>query len=293
VKKQGVKRFAFLMVVPIFLGYCFFGLVPYVRGFYYSVFKWSGFSPVMTFIGFDNFARMLTDNTIGRALYNNVMLGIITVAGTFVLSLFFAVAITRFRFKEAIVYRITYFFPYVMPSVAIATLWRFIFNPTMGILNGLLSLLGLESLHHAWLGDTSTVLGALAAPSIWGGVGFYMVLFIAGIQNSPVTLYEAAEIDGASQTQQFIRITFPLLWEIVRTMLVLYISGVFSVFASVMVMAGNTNTAAEVIGTYMYKHGFRYADFGYGTAIGVLIFVISLALALLARKLTDREVIEY
>ncbi|MDR0589078.1 MAG: sugar ABC transporter permease [Spirochaetaceae bacterium] len=285
--------FIFFMTVPAFIGYCYFGILPYIKGFYYSMFKWSGYTQVMNFVGLGNFKRLAGDKNLFNALYNNAVIFFISTIVTFVLALFFAVVITRSRFKETLLYRITYFFPYVMPTVAIAILWRFIFNPSVGILNGLLTALKLESLTHAWLGERTTVLGAVTVPVIWGSLGFFMVLFISGIQSIPITFYEAAQIDGAGEFQQFTRITFPLLWEIMRTMIVFFISSSIGCFALVRVMAGLSNPAAEVLGTYMYKHAFQYTDFGYGTAIGVFIFVLTLGLALLMRRLTRREIIEY
>jgi N-acetylglucosamine transport system permease protein len=292
---QSIRRglFIFFMIVPVLIGYCYFGILPYIKGFYYSFFKWSGYTQVMNFVRFENFSRLLGDKNLFNALYNNFIIFVISTIVTFVLALFFAVVITRSRFRETILYRVTYFFPYVMPTVAIAILWRFIFNPTVGILNGLLTMLKLESLTHAWLGEKATVLGAVTAPIIWGSLGFFMVLFIAGIQNIPATLYEAAQIDGAGEFQQFARITFPLLWEIMRTMIVFFISGSIGCFALVRVMAGLTNPAAEVLGTYMYKHAFQYTDFGYGTAVGVFIFILALVLALIMRGLTRKEIVEY
>ncbi|MDR2631559.1 MAG: sugar ABC transporter permease [Spirochaetaceae bacterium] len=292
---RGIRRalFIFIMTVPVFIGYCYFGILPYIKGFYYSFFKWSGYTQVMRFVGLENFKRLVGDKNLFNALSNNTVIFLISTVVTFVLALFFAVVITRSRFKETLLYRITYFFPYVMPTVAIAILWRFIFNPSVGILNGLLTVLKLDSLTHAWLGEKATVLGAVTAPIIWGSLGFFMVLFISGIQSIPVTLYEAAQIDGAGEFQQFIRITFPLLWEIMRTMIVFFISGSIGCFALVRVMAGLTNPAAEVLGTYMYKHAFQYIDFGYGTAIGVFIFVLALVLALVMRRLTKKELIEF
>jgi N-acetylglucosamine transport system permease protein len=297
-KKQAVKKrrlglFLFLMVVPAFAGYCYFGLLPYIRGFYYSFFKWSGYTQVMTFVGANNYRRLFSDANVANALSNNLTIFVLSTVITFVAALFFAVVITRIRFKEIALYRVAYFFPYVMPSVAIATLWRFIYNPSVGILNGLLSSLGLDNLTHAWLGEKSTVLGAVTVPVIWSNLGFFMVLFIAGIENIPSTLYEAAKIDGAGEFRQFTRITFPLLWEIMRTMIVFFISSSIACFALIRVMAGGVNPAAEVIGTYMYKQGFLYNDFGYGTAIGVLTFVISFVLALGMRRLTRREIVEF
>jgi N-acetylglucosamine transport system permease protein len=290
-----IRRTLFIvfMTLPVFIGYVYFGILPYIKGFYYSFFKWTGYTQLMNFVGLENFKRLVRDKNLFNALYNNAAIFVISTLVTFVLALFFAVVITRFRFKETLLYRITYFFPYVMPTAAIAILWRFIFNPSVGILNGLLTLLKLDSWTHAWLGEKATVLGAVTAPIIWGSLGFFMVLFIAGIQGIPDTLYEAAQIDGAGEFQQFTRITFPLLREIMRTMIVFFISGSIGCFALVRVMAGLTNPAAEVLGTYMYKYAFQYTDFGYGTAIGIFIFVITLILALIMRRLTRKELIEY
>jgi N-acetylglucosamine transport system permease protein len=292
-KKARFRLFVFLMTVPAFAGYCYFSLLPYLKGFYYSLFKWSGYTRTMNFVGLSNFIRLAGDKNIPNALRNNLVIFLLSSLITFALSLFFAALITRAKFRESAIYRVGYFFPYVMPGVAVALLWRFIFNPGVGILNGLLRLAGLEAWTHAWLGDRATVLGAVTAPIVWSSLGFFMVLFIAGIRNIPETLYEAAQIDGAGEWRQFFHITFPLLREIMRTMIVFFISGSIGCFVLIRVLSGGNNTASEVIATYMYKQGFQYSDFGYGTAVGVLIFVISLSLALVTRKLTRGELVEF
>lgn len=291
--KKQLRRFQFLMVIPTAAFFFYFYLFPFIKGLYYSFFKWSGYTNVKTFIGLDNFRKLFADKYISNALMNNLTLFIVTTIVTFILSLFFAVVITRGRFREAKVYRSLFFCTYVLPESAVAILWSFIFNPNIGPINSLLEAVGLEQLTRAWLGDPATALGAVMVPTIWTSVGFFMVLFVSGIQNIPQSYYEAAQIDGASELQQFFKITFPLLWEVMRTMIVFFISGSISSFAIIKIMTGQNNMATETIASYMHKQSFSFGNFGYGTAIGVLIFVISMTLSLLLRRLTKKETVEF
>lgn len=282
------------MVIPTFIFFLFFYFIPFLKGFYYGFFEWTGYSNVKKFVGLDNYKKLFQDEYIWNALLHNLFFLIWVSLFIFILSLFFAVAITRFNLRESKFYRILFFMPYVLPQIAVSMLWLMVFNPFMGILNGLLSFLGLENLQHAWLGDPKTVLPSLVVPIVWASTGFFMVLLISGIQNIPTSLFEAAEIDGASEFYQLKNITLPLLWEIIQNMFLFFMStAIAGTFTYVNIMTGMNNRDAEVITTKMYNESFTNYNFGYGTAIGALIFVISLASALILRKVTKRESVEF
>lgn len=282
------------MVIPTFLFFLYFYIVPFFKGFYYSFFEWSGYSQVRTFVGLDNYFRMVRDSNVWTSLSKNVILFFLITVFTFLLSLIFAVVVAQFRFRENGFWRTVFFFPYILPQVVTGLLWRYIYNPTMGLLNGFFQLVGLEEFTHSWLAEPNTVLPSLSATIIWANVGFFMVLFVTGIKNIPDSLFEAARIDGAGDFQQFAHITLPLLREIMRTQILFFVTTAISgSFAYVNIMTGQNNMSSQVITTYMYKQSFSFADFGYGTTIGMLVFVITLLLTLILRKMTKREIVTF
>lgn len=171
----------------------------------------------------------------------------------------------------------------------------FIYNPNFGMLNGILELLKLDHLIINWLGEAKSVMPALLAPQAWMYIGFYMVLFIAAIQNVPEEYYESAYIDGGGQIRQFFSITIPLIWGTLRTALVFFVVNAFArTFALVYVVTeGGPNHASELLTTYLYNQAFKYANFGYGSAIGVFLFVVVAIISFIILKLTDRVPIEY
>ena len=279
-------------LIPSVTLYVVFVLYPYIRSMYISLTRWRGLTPSTDFIGLENFRRMLGDNLFWNALTNNVFylltLPIITIA----MGLFMAFLLTQ-GVRGARFYRVTFFFPQVMSVVAIGVLWSFIYHPTMGVLTALLRLLGVAN-PPVWLDNPDTALGAVGAVVVWQSVGFYMVLFIAGMESIPNTYYEAATIDGATRWHLFWNITLPLLWETVRTALVFLAIGAVDMFAITQTMTqGGPSRATDVLATYLYERAFLQSEFGYATAIAVSMFLMVLLLSTLLLRLTRRESLEY
>jgi N-acetylglucosamine transport system permease protein len=180
-----------------------------------------------------------------------------------------------------------------MSLVAIGVLWSFIYHPTIGILSSIAMALGSER-PIAWLGNPDTALAAVGVVVIWQAVGFYMVLFIAGMDSIPVSYYEAATIDGANRWDLFWRITLPMLWDTIRTALVFLAIGAIDMFAITQTMTlGGPNRTTEVLAYYVYERAFLSSRFGYATAVAVAMFVIAFALSLLTMRATQRESLEY
>jgi N-acetylglucosamine transport system permease protein len=277
---------------PSVLLYVTFVLYPYFQSMYISLTRWRGLTPNAEFIGLENFERMFTDDRFWNALQNNLtFLGTIPLI-TIVISLFFAFLLTQ-GVRGAKFYRLTYFFPQVMSIVAIGVLWSFVYHPIIGILNSLLRLLGVAT-PPVWLGNPDTALGAIGAVVIWQGIGFFMILFIAGMESIPPTYYEAAVIDGANRWHLFWKITLPLLWDTVRTALIFLAIGAVDMFAIVQTMTqGGPSRSTEVLATYLYDAAFLASRFGYATAIAVFMFIMVLTLSLVLMRLTRRESLEY
>ncbi len=296
-KHRDRRRTGFILcfLLPPLIVYGIFYLLPFAQAFVYSLFDWSGYSRQMTFVGLDNFKEAFQDKIVWKALGNNFFFLFWCTLVTFALSFFFAVCFTRLKIKGTGFFRIVYFFPNTLSIVVVGVLWMFIFNPSFGLLNGVLDFLGLSSLIQDWLGDKKVVMAALVAPQSWMYIGFYMVLFISAIQSVPEDYYEAATLDGAGQWRQLVHVTVPLIWGTFRTALIHFVVNAFEkTFALVRVVtAGGPNHASEVMTTYLYDQAFKFGHYGYGSAIGVILFAVIALMSLLVMKLTKREAYEY
>lgn len=290
------KRALFIatFILPTFSLYCIFTLYPIAKALYISFFDWSGSSENMKYIGVGNFRDLYADSIIYKAIGNDYFLIFWKVVGIMLLATFFAVALTRFRMKGAGFFRVAFFFPNVLSIVVIAVLWRFIYNPSFGLWNGILSFAQNRKVEIPWLGDTHYALWALLPPAVWAGIGFFMILMIAAIKSIPVSLYESAEMDGARQWKQFRHITLPLIWEQIGVSVVLIvITSLNGSFAIVNVMTeGGPDNSTQVLGYYLYQMGFKQYHMGYASAIGVLILALSLVTTFLLQKLMKRETVE-
>jgi N-acetylglucosamine transport system permease protein len=254
------------------------------------LYLWTGLSDKPKFIGLQNYTDMFHDDTFLLSLKNTGLLMLVIPIVTLLIALVNASILTKSKLKERNIYRTVFFFPSILSFVVIAILWSFIYHPTMGFLNAGLEAAGLDKWALPWLGDQRVVLWALAVTLIWQAAGYYMVIYMAGIDGISPELYEAAELDGATRIKQFIHITIPMLWEIIRVTIIFSINGVLSIsFVIVSIMtAGGPDHHSEVVMTYLYSQAFTNSNFGYAMAIGVFIFVISMILALLSNKLTER-----
>ncbi|MDQ0114941.1 carbohydrate ABC transporter permease [Paenibacillus harenae] len=281
-------------IVPTLVFFFIFTIYPVIQALYYSMFDWSGMSDTKDFIGFDNFTNMFKDPIVLRAIGNDYLLVAGKIVGIMVLATFFAVALTRFNFKLAGFFRSIFFIPNVISVVVIGVLWNFIYNPQIGFLNAFLSLFTEEKVTIAWLGFTSHTIYMLLPPAIWAGIGFYMILLIAAIQNIPESYYEAAQLEGASQWKQFTSITVPLIWEQMKVSIInIMMTTLNGSFVIVWIMTeGGPDNSTHVMGSYLYQMAFRQYHFGYAAAIGVLILVLSLITTVILQRLLRHETVE-
>ncbi len=278
---------------PALALYVVFVIWPYARSMYISLTKWRGLTPKATFVGLENFEKMLTDDKFWNALGNNATYLIFIPIITISISLYLAFLLTHGKARFSNFYRITFFFPQVMSLVAIGVLWSFIYHPTIGILTTITKFFGAEE-PIAWLGNPDYVLVAIGAVVVWQAVGFYMVLFIAGMESIPTSFYEAAVIDGATRWDLFWKITLPLLWDTIRTAIVFLAIGATNMFAITQTMTeGGPNRSSDVLATYVYERAFLSSKFGYATAVAMAMFLVAFALSALTMFFTQRESLEY
>jgi len=291
------KRSLFIVsfILPTFLFFGVFTIYPVIQALQKSLYDWSGMSENSTFIGLDNFKEMLQDPIIWRSVGNDYFLVAGKVIGIMCLATLFAVALTRFKLRGSGFFRAIFFIPNVISVVVIGVLWNFIYNPQIGFLNAFLSLFTEKKVDITWLGFPKHTIWMLLPPTIWAGIGFYMILMIAAIVNIPASYYEAANIDGAGQWEQFRHITLPLIWEQIKVsiinIVITTLNGSF-VIVQLMTNGGQPDNTTQVMGSYLYRMAFQQYHFGYGAAIGVLILVVSLATTLLLQRIMRQETIE-
>lgn len=280
--------------------YAIFVVSPYAQAFYISLTSWSGFTPDKPFVGLANYTKLFQDPGFWQALEHNLLLLLVVPLLTIVLGLFFAGMLNIGGGKGRGVrgagfYGRVYFLPYILPAVISAVLWQFLYNPQIGLINGGFKALGLNSLAQTWLGDPTIALGAMVAVMLWIGVGFYVVLFSAAMQSIPKDIYEAAELDGAGRMHMIFRITLPMLRDTVQVAYIYLGIGALDAFALFQVLTpdGGPNNSTEVLSQYLYTSAFDDGKFGYASAIGVTMCVLTLILAAISFRLSRRERIEF
>jgi raffinose/stachyose/melibiose transport system permease protein len=264
---------------PGLIVYIAFLVYPAVTSFSISFTNWNGISPTRAFVGLHNYAQLFHDSVIHTAVRNNLIWAMVTIIVPMALGLVLAMAVnTRVYFRAAI--RTVLYTPAVLPLVGVGTIWGWLFQPA-GVINGLLSDVGLGSLAHPWLGDSTTAIWAITIPAIWVRTGFPMLLYLAALQGIPAEYYEAARTDGASAWQRFRYITFPSLRPTHYIVLALGLIDTAKVFDLVYAMTnGGPGNSTQVMGTWMYFNVFQSYGFGYGTAIAVVITLVSVIIGI-------------
>lgn len=293
---HGKYRLIIPFLAPSLLLYAVFVLYPYMQAFWISAHQWRGVSANKKFIGLDNYRKLAGDVYFRNAIGHNVQMLIVLPIFTIGLALLFATLFVQGGrgVRGSNFYRVVFFFPQVMSVVIVGILWQYIYNPNSGLVNGLLRAIGLGSLTRAWLGNPSTALWAVAAVVVWQAVGFYMVLFVAGMQSIPLDYYEAARLDGASRVAQFKDVTIPLLWENIRVALVYIGIAALDLFTIVQVMTeGKPQRSSDVAARYMYEQAFKNSQFGYASAIGVVLLFLTLGLSVILLFISRRESLEF
>ncbi|HEX5000751.1 MAG TPA: sugar ABC transporter permease [Terriglobia bacterium] len=274
------NRAAALFLLPAFAFLGIFIVWPILMSIRLSFFDWNGISPTQTFVGLDNWRSLASDRIFWKALGNNFIVVIASIAIQMPVAMALAVLLHRGgrKFKA---FKVVYFFPMLMSTVAIGTLFKAVYNVQFGAINPLLEALGLGSLAHDWLGDSRIALLSVIAVICWQFIPFYMILFLARLTGIPNELREAAAIDGATGAQLFWRVEFPMMRGIILTAMTLSLIGSLKYFDLIWVMTeGGPSRATELMATYMYKEAFSSFRVGYGSAIATAMFVVVMIMAL-------------
>ncbi|RLL69395.1 sugar ABC transporter permease [Streptomyces sp. Z26] len=293
------------LLAPVVL-YAVLVISPFFQAFYYSLTDWSGFSSEFSFVGLDNYERMLDDSDFWASVKNSLLLLIVAPLATLGLGLFFAFMLQaggRHRKSEAIsgvrgakFYKVVYFFPQVLSVAIIGVVWGAMYDPITGPINEVLRTAGLESWTQNWLANPDIAMLCVLFVLCWMFIGFYVVLFSAAMGSVPKDIYEAALLDGASRPTTFFRVTLPLIWDTVHTGWIYMGIQALDAFAIVHIMtinAGGPGNSTLVTPVYLYKKAFDSGQAGYATAVGVVLLIITMIFAAVMMLFNRRERIEY
>lgn len=294
-RKSAERKFIFICLAPAVILVSLFIFIPTVNVFRMSLYRMGGITNKQTFIGFENFKTLMGDKNFLQAMQNSILIIVLVTICTIVLAILFATLLQRGNFKGNNFFRIIFYIPNILSIVVIAGIFGAIYNPTTGLLNTFLRAIGLDALARNWMSESNIVIYSVIFALVWQAIGYYMVMYMSSMASIPPDYYEAASLDGATELQMFSKITFPLIWSNIRTTLTFYIISTINLsFLFVQIMSdGGPNGKTEVFLNYMYKQAYGNGAYGYGMAIGVVVFIFSFALSGIINKITDREVYEF
>lgn len=278
------------MILPTILGILVLNIIPIFQTLYLSFFKNGAFGKGNIFIGFDNYKRLISDPQVWYAVRNTLGYTLIVVPITSIIAMILAVCLNG-KLKGKQIYRTIYFIPMVAAPAAITMVWKWLYNNQFGLINYVLTRLGLSRIN--WIDDPKVAMISIAIIGIWSAVGYSMVLLLAGLQEIPRDYYEASEIDGASPIKQFFSITLPLVSPTLFFVLVTSIITAMQVFDVIYMMIDVTSPSYEntVSLVYLfYNNSFKYSDKGYGSAIVMLLLGIIMIITVIQMKIQKKWV---
>ncbi len=282
---------AYFFLSPIVIGLLVFSYYPPLRGLVTAFFEWIPAGDQWTFIGLDNFARMLTDEVLIASVPNMLLLMfgglIIGVTVPFIVAeLIFFVRSEKLKYY----YRVMLLLPLVVPGVVGMLVWNFIYDPNIGLINSLLEAVGLEHWKRAWLSDSRTVLGALLFMGFPWAAGIGPLIYLSGLMNIPTEVIDSARLDGATGWKRVLRVDIPMVTGQIKFFLVTGMIGGLQQFGQQLVLTGGgPGYSSMVPGYHMYVQAFTYNHFGYASAIGLVLFVVAFALTIVSMKFIKSE----
>lgn len=295
-RRKGRTGFIIGCIAPAIILFIIFMIIPTIDVFRISLYKWGGYTAEKTFVGLSNFKSLFTNPKFYQAFQNSILLIVIVTLVTFCLALIFAAILTREKIKGQNFFRIVFYIPNILSIVVISAIFSAIYDPNQGLLNSILNLFrGREAEPILWLGNQRLVIYSIVIAMVWQAIGYYMVMYMASMANVPDSLYESASLEGAGKIKQFFSITLPLIWTNIRTTLTFFIISTINMsFLMVKAMtSGGPDGASSVFLSYMYQEAYTNSSYGYGMAIGVMVFLFSFALAGVLNAVTRRDEIEF
>ena len=290
-RKRERNLFILVCLLPALILFFTFMIYPTIEVFRMSLFRWGGFSNNKEFVGLDNFKILWMDENFFRTMQNTILLIVVVTIFTVVLAVVFAAILSTEKIRGNNLFRIIFYIPNILSIVVIAGILSAVYDPKAGLLNAILP----EAWNRLWLGDQSIVIYSLAFALVWQAIGYYMVMYMAGMANIPASLYEAADLDGAGKIGKFFNVTLPLIWNSIRTTLTFFIISTINLsFLLVQILTnGGPDGSTEVFLSYMFTQAYTNSSFGYGMAIGVVVFIFSFGLSGIVSHITKRDILEY
>lgn len=294
-KKKAQNRFVFACLAPAVILVFIFMVIPTIDVFKTAFFKKSNFVSDATFAGFFNFKVLFNDMRFIEAMQNTILYVVLITIITLVLAVLFATLLTREEFVGKNFFRVIFYIPNILSIVVIAGIFSAIYQPTNGILNTFFGMIGLSSLQQQWMGNPDVINYSIIGALVWQAIGYYMVMYMASMASVPESIYESAAIEGAGGLTQFFTMTLPLIWGNIRNTLTFFIISTINLsFTLVKAMTeGKPDGASDVFLNYMYNQAYTNSSYGYGMAIGVVVFVFSFALSGIVNLVTRREPLEF
>ncbi|NRF93584.1 sugar ABC transporter permease [Paenibacillus frigoriresistens] len=280
------KKWAIALgLLPALFFYIVFSIFPILNSFYYAFTNWDGLSEIQ-WVGLSNFKEILGDKVFWLSFKNNIYIVLVSIFGQVPIGLGLALLLNK-KMRGSQFFRTVFFLPVVTSTVIVSMLWNMIYNYQMGLLNTVLRLVGLESWVRNWLGDPKTAMMYICIVIVWQFIGLYMVIFMAAIQNVPSEILEASELDGATGMKKTWYVIVPMIWDSILASIILCISGSLRTFDLNFVMTnGGPAHSTEVMAIYMFNKTFSSLQYGYGSAVSLLIFAFSLILIVITQLLS-------
>lgn len=279
-----------VFLLPAAALYTLLVIFPVVQAAYYGFYKWNGLGPATNFVGLNNYVRILSDEIFQQAVWHNIVLILLSLCTQLPLALFCALLVGR-HLRGRAFFRMIFFLPFVLSEVVTGLIWSFIYHPRAGLLNWLLKLILPTWEPPSWLGTPSLlVLLCIFVVINWKYFGYHMILYVAGLQNIPPEIEEAAQIDGASTWQVIRYVIIPLLGRTIRLTVYLAVLGSIQLFDLVWIMTqGGPANSSNTMATYMYQFGFIRTQLGYGSSIAVIMFVLCFSFSLIYQQKVMRQ----
>ncbi|WP_284640686.1 carbohydrate ABC transporter permease [Paenibacillus silviterrae] len=291
-KKKPWLSFSVLFILPSFILYTLFVIYPTLNSVNLSFTSWDGVSPQIKYIGFDNFIEMWNSERVHNALKNTLIMSVSLVLLENIVAIVLAMLVDQVRWFKNL-FRSIFYFPVLLSGIVMGFVWAIIFNYNFGVISQLLERIGLGVFKIDWLGNPDYAMLAIIITTVWKGSGYYMIIYLAGLQGIPAELNEAAAIDGANRWQQFRHITFPLLAGAMTVSVMLSMIGALKIFDQIAVMTdGGPGFATETMTYIVYKVGFGELRQGYGTALSLVLFLLILIVSLIQVKLLRKREVQ-
>lgn len=296
IKKYNSKTlFIAISLLPALVIYTLFKVLPTFQIFKLSFYRLSILSLKEEFVGFNNFKILFNDMKFIKTFQNSIILIVYVTIITMFISLLFASILVNLKIKGSTFYRVVFYVPSILSIVVIGGIFSAVFDAKYGLLDTMLQFIRLSGPNKGWLGNQNIVVYSVIIVMIWQAFGYYMVMYMASISSIPTSLYEAADIDGAKSINKFFNITIPLIWSSIRTTLSFFIiSNInMSFLITTILTDGGPDGASEMFLGYMYRMAYTNQSYGYGMAIGAVVFIFSFALSGVVNIITKREILQY